>query len=300
MIMDTPKFYDISNDNDALRFGLSPTKPTPNSEGVPARAFLLSRCYPGRLGAKPRFIVLHTQQGNTDGSLDHWVAGTYPGKDGKRYPIEASATVMVQRDGSILRVIPDEHGPWSNGEVKQPTAQSAQLLTLAGSGKVNIHCLTIEAEGDPEDAMPEPEFRSVVWQVRDWMDRYDIPFDNILPHSSIDSVDRGFCPGHYYHRVMVTFGRYPEPSPPPPYNGQVKIVNDVVFYPYKQQVTSSGANQRLWATRTAPLVGPVIPAGQKVQALYWVRSEKVDGNDIWLVEESGPRIWSGGVAEAVP
>jgi hypothetical protein len=303
--MATPKFYDIHNDNDALHFGLSPTKPTPNSNGVPARDFLLSRCYPGRQGAKPRFIVLHTQGGlktvgTTAGSLEHWVAGTYKGKDGNRYPIEASATVTVQEEGSILRVIPEEHGPWTNGQVKKPTAQSAQLRALAGAGSVNIHCLTIEAEGGPNDVMPEPELRAIVWQVRDWMDRYDIPLDNILPHSSIDSVDRGFCPGPYYHRVMVTFGRYPEPSPPPPYNGKPKTINDVVFHPFKQQVTSTGVNQRLWANRAAPLVGPLIPAGQKIQALYWVRSEKVEGNDIWLVEESGPRIWSGGVAEAVP
>src|SRR5215204_4968930 len=83
MIMDTPKFYDIQNNNDALHFGLSPTEPTQNSKGVPARKFLLSRSYPGREGAQPRFIVLHIQQGTTRGSLQHWVAGTYTGEDGK-------------------------------------------------------------------------------------------------------------------------------------------------------------------------------------------------------------------------
>jgi hypothetical protein len=298
--MDTPKFYDIRSDDDAFHFGLSPTKPTPNSEGVPARDFLLSRCYPGRQGAQPRFIVLHTQQGNTKGSLEHWVAGTYKGEHGKRHPIKASSTVMVQRDGSILRVIPEEHGPWSNGEVKRPTAQSAQLRALAGSGSVNIHCLTIEAEGNPQDVMPESELRTIVWQVRDWMERYDIPLDNILPHSSIDSVDRGFCPGDYYHRVMVAFGRYPDPSPPPLYDGQPKTVNDVVFHPYRRRVTSTGVNQRLWATPTAPLTGPLIPAGEPIEIDYWIKGEAVDGNDVWLVKQTGPRIWSGGVQEAVP
>jgi N-acetyl-anhydromuramyl-L-alanine amidase AmpD len=297
--MDTPKFYDIRNDNDALRFELSPTKPTQNSNGVPARDFLLSRCFKDRKGVQPQFMVLHTQDGYTPGSLKRWVAEREMGKDGKLHPVEASSTVMVQKDGSILRVIPEEHGPWTNGLVQKPTAQSAQLRALAGTKNLNLFCLTIEAEGKPNDVMPEPEFRAVLWRVRDWMERYDIPLDNILPHSSIDSVDRGHCPGDYYHRVMAAL-RYPEPVPPPRYDGQPKTVNDVVFHPFKRRVTSTGANQRLWAFPTAPLTGPTIPAGQKIETLYWIKGEPVDGNDIWLVEESGPRIWSGGVEEAVP
>jgi N-acetylmuramoyl-L-alanine amidase len=301
IIMATPKVYDIRNDADAVHFGLSPTEPTRNSNGVPARDFLLSRCILGRRGARPRFIVLHIQEGSTPGSLDHWVAGRLEGRDGQPgEPIEASSTVTVQRDGTILRVIPEEHGPWTNGRVRRPTWQSAQLRALSGTGSPNLHCLTIEAEGLPNDEMPEPELRAVLWQVRDWMDRYDIPVDNVLPHSSIDSVDRAHCPGAYYHRVMVALGGYRAPSPPPPFDGQPKTVNGTRFHPYRRRVTSSGVNQRLWASPTAPLTGPLIPAGERIEAVYWIEGDEVDGNDIWLVENSGPRIWSGGVKEVVP
>jgi hypothetical protein len=298
--MVTPKIYDIRDDADAVRFGLSPTDPTRNSNGVPARDFLLSRCIPGRRGARPRFIVLHIQEGSTSGSLDHWVAGRVQGRDGQWHEVQASSTVTVQRDGTILRVIPEEHGPWTNGRVQRPTAQSAQLRALSGAGSPNLHCLTIEAEGSPNDVMPEPEFRAVLWQVRDWMDRYDIPVDNVLPHSSIDSVDRAHCPGAYYYRVMVALGGYPELAPPPPFDGQPKTVDGVVFHPWKRRVTSSGVNQRLWARRDAPVTGPMIPPGEKIEVLYWTKGDDVDGNDIWLVKDSGPCIWSGGITEAVP
>jgi hypothetical protein len=300
IIMATPKFYDIQHDNDATRFALSTTDPTRNSNGVPARDYLLSQCTRNRFGIQPQFIVLHIQEGFTPGSLDHWVAGRIRGEDGTEYEVQASSTVMVQQDGSILRVIPEEHAPWTNGPVRRPTAQSAHLRALAGPRSLNLYCLTIEAEGKPNDVMPEPEFRSVLWQVRDWMDHYDIPVDNILPHSSIDSVERPHCPGNYYHRVMVEFGRYPEPSPPPDYDGRPKTVNGRVFHPYRRRVTSTGVNQRLWATPAAPLTGPLIPAGEAIETVYWIKGEPVDGNDVWLVEEDGPRIWSGGVEEAVP
>ncbi len=148
--------------------------------------------------------------------------------------------------------------------------------------------------------MPEPEFRAVVWQVRDWMDRYDIPVDNVLPHSSIDSVDRTHCPGDYYHRVMVALAGYRQPSPPPAFDGRPKTVNGVVFHPDRRQVTSNGVNQRLWASPTAPLVGPLIPAGERIEAVYWIKGDEVNGNNIWLVDDSGSRIWSGGVKEAGP
>jgi hypothetical protein len=82
IIMASPKIYDIRNNHDAVRFGLSPTEPTRNSGGVPARDFLLSRCILGRRGARLRFIVLHIQEGSTPGSLEHWVAGRVQGSDG--------------------------------------------------------------------------------------------------------------------------------------------------------------------------------------------------------------------------
>ena len=301
-----PKIFDIANDDDAERFGLSTTRRTGNSGNMTARDFMLSRRITNRNGGSAKFIVLHIQEGRTAGSLEHWVAGR-KFKEGKDVgPVTASATVMIQKDGSILRVIPEKHGPWTNGKVDKPTAQSKKLRDLGPDP--NRWCLTIEAEGKPNDAMPRAQLQAVLWQVRTWMKRYDIPEENILPHSSIDSVDRGHCPGPYYKRVLkaldvdvnIDDDVFAKPSPPPPFDGTPKKINGVAFHPFKKTVTSLGVKRRQWATTDAEFTGPSIPAGETFNVLYWIKGEEVDGNGIWLIGESGSRIWSGGIRERVP
>ena len=131
-----------------------------------------------------------------------------------------------------------------------------------------------------------------------------------------DWSPRNPCPRHiraerFWDRVMglVTNaaaeigeigGIFVEPHEPPPFDGTEKTINGVVFHPFKKQVTSKGVNRREWATPDARLTGPLIPAGTKIPVLYWVEGEAVDGNNVWLIGESGSRIWSGGVEEPVP
>ena len=305
----TPTIFDIRNNADAERFFLSTTQPTPNSDGVPARDFLLSRCIPNRNGGSAQFIVLHVQEGVTVGSLEHWTRGV----DEKGRRIAASATVMIQKDGSILRVITEEHGPWTNGDINNPTAQSAALRALGpdpNDPDPNVWTLSIEAEGFPRDEMPQAQVDAIVFQVRDWMTRFGIPLENVLPHSSINSVTRHQCPGGYYRRVIEALGGtvppdfesggFATPVPPPPFDGEPKKIGEVTFNPFQRQVTSLGVNRRKFATTSSPLTGPHIPAGVKIDVLYWVEGEAVDGNNVWLIGESGSRIWSGGVEEAVP
>ena len=183
--MDEPTIYDIRNPGDAARFGVDPGE----------TANLLSRCFLNRSGAEPRAAILHIQEGVTHGSLDWWLHGPN---------VQASATVMIQLDGSILRVIPEEHGPWTNGDVNNPTPQAAPLLALGGNP--NIWSLTIEAEGWWNGEHPQVQVDAIVWQVRRWQEHYGIPTSMVLPHSSINSVSKANCPGTYYPRVMAALG----------------------------------------------------------------------------------------------
>ena len=180
--MADPVIQDIQNPGDAAIYGLDPSEVS----------VVLSNRFENRSGADPRAIVLHIQEGRTFGSLDWWVHG--PG-------VQASATVMIQFDGSILRVIPEEHGPWTNGDVNNPTPQASQLLALEGNP--NIWTLSIEAEGWWNGDHPQPQVDAIVWQVRQWQQRYGIPTSMVLPHSSINSIDRANCPGNYLPRVMA-------------------------------------------------------------------------------------------------
>ncbi len=182
--MPVPKIYDLRNDADAQRFGLS----------LAGRNEILTHKFVNRydpnsgVTGRPTHIVLHIQDGSTPGSLTHWTG------------VEASSTVMIQRDGSILKVIAEADGPWTNGDVKSPTTQSAGLRNQGGNP--NIWSLTIEAEGRPEDAMPQAELDATIWQVKSWQSQYGISDDKVLPHASINSVSRANCPGTYYNRVI--------------------------------------------------------------------------------------------------
>ena len=192
-----PTTYDLARDADAARFGLTPAE----------RGKLLGYRIENRAGYKPLVIIPHIQDGNTSSSLDWWVNGYVEGRK-----VLASATVMIQRDGSILRVIPEGHGPWTNGDVKGPNAWGQKVAALGG-GDPNRVSLTIEAEGRPWDQMPKAQFDSIVWQVADWQKRYGIPLANVGPHSAINSVDRANC-GLYVPQVVKALAPAPTPTEP--------------------------------------------------------------------------------------
>src|SRR6266498_3518654 len=118
-----PPIYNLATDY--ARYGL---------EKWQADEILTHRFYQRKdapLVGKPAFIVLHIQDGTTPGSLSYWVN------------VQASSTVMANRDGSILKIIPEVQGPWTNGDVMSPTWQANEII--AKGGNPNIWTLSIEA-----------------------------------------------------------------------------------------------------------------------------------------------------------
>lgn len=191
----TPTIYNLTTDY--ARFGL---------EKWQADEIIGSR-FTNRNGAKPRFLVFHIQDGTTRGSLSYWSSDA----------VEASSTVMVQKDGSILRIIPEQHGPWTNGDVMSPTAQAAEILALGGNP--NIWSLTTEVEGKPWDVMPQVQHDAVVWWAEDMLMKYpDILLANwcLLRHGFINSVTRPNCPGNYFDPVVADINAWLENADVPP------------------------------------------------------------------------------------
>lgn len=156
----------------------------------------------GGVTGRPRCIVLHIQDGNTRGSLQWWSIH------------QASSTVMIQRDGSILRVIDEKHGPWTNGDVSKPTSTGKRVI--AWGGNPNIWSLTIEAEGKPNDNMPDAQLDAIEWQVRDWMRKYDIPADLVIRHADLNQSTRYYCPGSYYQQIMSRISSPSDTTTKPP------------------------------------------------------------------------------------
>jgi len=222
-----PVTYDVRNDAHAARFGLTPAE----------RNTLLTYRIPGRRGNSPKAIVLHIQEGVTHGSLDWWVNGWVNGQK-----VTASASVMAQKDGSLLRVINDDDGPWTNGDVKSPTPKASALLSLGRDP--NVFSLTIEAEGRPDVPLTPQQVNAIAWQVQEWQAGFPIPNHMVMGHGAINSVDRAFC-GTYRDQIMNHLGGGETPSiyvPADvpnlgPWDGQDRDLNGTHLYACRRMFT---------------------------------------------------------------
>lgn len=269
--------------------------------------------------SQPRFIVIHIQEGSSTNSWNYHA-----------YHVQASATVFANRDGSIWRCVPEEHGPWTNGDTCRSTAAGQRVLNLGGDP--NNWCLTIETEGFPGPnsfgwaAGPtEPQFRSVLWQVQTWMERYNIPAENVLRHADFNNCThaqyaqfvnpqcspefgrwcgRSHCPGDpYYQRLIDALreGVIEEAAAPPPpaFTGADVVINGHVFHavPSGEQEVRSAKDQLecyKWATTSSPLVHAPLALGEAFTAHYWVEGQNINGELRWWVTDEGARIWCGG------
>lgn len=190
-----PVLYSL--DKDFARFGLTAAQ---------ARK-IAGHKFDGRQGQSIEAVVLHIMEGTVAGSLSWWASGN----------ADASSSVMVGKDGSLLRVIEDRHGPWTNGDVNQPTAKGKGLLDAIGWRNPNLASVTIEAEGYSGDAPTEAMVETICWMVTEWMSRHFLDLDDIYKHADINSVTRAGCPGAYYDVVMKRLreaGKPPEPPGP--------------------------------------------------------------------------------------
>ena len=124
---------------------------------------------------------------------------------------------MVQKDGSILRVIPDLPGaPWTNGDTNKPSARGRALIDSIGGANPNLVSVTLEAEGYWQDDMPQAQAEAICWMVTEWMQRHDLTVNDIYRHADFNSVTRPNCPGRYFDVVMgMLKGEAPAPLPNP-------------------------------------------------------------------------------------
>lgn len=194
--MPTPTIHDLSTDY-AL-YGL---------EKWQADA-LRQKCIWNRAGKRPLKIILHIQDGQTRGSLLWWLG------------VSASANYMANRDGTLLKVIPEAHGPWTNGDVCSPQTAELGIVPADFWNDPNPYSLTIEAEGTPSEPLTPVQLDSIEWLVRDMMARYpDIKPSDIERHRNINTCTRWNCPGRddtndYYIAITQRIGNVQVPAEP--------------------------------------------------------------------------------------
>ena len=139
----------------------------------------------------PRYIVLHVQEGTNESTLAFFAAPGYPGLGDR----------PDRQRRRNLAIIPESDGPWTNGDVQDPT-QLARDGILALGGNPNVWSLTVDLEGSEGDEAPEAQLAATVWQISDWQTRYGIPDENVLRHADINSQRR--CPGDALYQTIMS------------------------------------------------------------------------------------------------
>lgn len=154
----------------------------------------------------PRAIFIHIQEGSNWGSWQ-WF-----------HQVQASSTVLLGKNGDIWRIVPEDKAPWTNGDVKSPTARGTALMNKFGWDP-NLYSLTIETEGFSGHTVPELQMQSLVWQVQDWQKRYGLTNADVYRHADVNQVTRPGCPGdalfNELMRRLESGTPQPEPSPKP-------------------------------------------------------------------------------------
>jgi len=257
------------------------------------------RYYKDRAGYRPQIIVLHIQEGSNLGSWIHF------------HNVLASATVLIAKNGDIWRLVRETDAPWTNGDVCFPTKLGKAIMDQFGADP-NYYTLSIETEGFTNEwPKPQQQLDSVLWQIRQWMQRYGIPKSRILRHADINQCSRAQCPGDaYYEWVMNHLDDAPVQdtvaTPQPilvngqPWDGSRTVtVNGITFVAQRGTVTVEKDELRphKWASKESPVTGAPRKRGETIPVLGWVHGERVGTEDRWWVATDFSRYWAGGTVE---
>ena len=151
---------------------------------------LRAMCFQNRSGQRPLWQIIHVQEGTTSGSLGWWLDGYVNG-----VKVQASATVMIQLDGSVLRVIDEDDGPWTNGDTCNATAEGRRLLAQARGGNPNLFSRTAELEGYWNGEHPAIQLDATAWWIKEGYAKHGLDTDDVGRHAWLNSCSRANCPG---------------------------------------------------------------------------------------------------------
>lgn len=279
--MATPTIYSLATDY--ARFGLT------QAEASRILDNRFTNRVQGAVQGRIEYLVYHIQDGTTVSSLDWWANG--PG-------VQASSNYMVQRDGSILIVIPEQHGPWTNGDDMYPTPAGQPLVDLPGNS--NIWSVTIEAEGTPADPPTNypRQMDALEWLTRDIVARNPAltPASRRIQHADVNRIGKPNCAGVYYPVIKARTADIgskpakPEPSPiwwePGDQWGPQKRAHDgALAWAFLGEVTAKrNVPIRKDAHANAPVVHR-LKAGDRVQI---VGTHKAANKTVWAFIEYAP------------
>lgn len=145
-----------------------------------------------RQGNRIAHIVLHGTEGSAEAALNWFSA---PSSESR-----ASTHIIVRKNGDVLHVVPEIYAAHHAGYGRIPgVAVNPNLVSLG---------LELECDAAPKPpGYTEPQLQAAANVVRSWMDRYDIPAQNIWLHREVDPERRAdpreFDKGAFLRRLEL-------------------------------------------------------------------------------------------------
>lgn len=194
--------------------------PEPDTTWIGSPNFGYPQGTRGRNGYTPIAIVYHVMDGSLAGT-DSWFSTP---------DSQVSAHFGIGETGEIHQYVLTSDAAWANGTVRNPTWKAR----IAGENP-NLYTLSIEHEGrhvrdangniisfwEPTEAQYQASLALTRWLI----EKYHIPVDadHLIPHSSIDSVDRAFCPGPGFPFDRLIADAASSEAPPPGWDPATEI-----------------------------------------------------------------------------
>ncbi|MFM9108893.1 MAG: N-acetylmuramoyl-L-alanine amidase [Chloroflexota bacterium] len=128
-----------------------------------------------------------------------------------QFAVQASSSVIVDLDGRIVRRVPDDRGPWTNGEVRSPTPRGRALPARCPGVTPNVYRVALEAEGFSAGEHPEAQLRSIAWMCRAWMTRHGLAIEDPGISSSSATISRAIATYSERRSLSLCPARSPGP-----------------------------------------------------------------------------------------
>lgn len=109
-----------------------------------------------------------------------------------------SSNYLIRRDGYIYELVPPTESAWANGQANDPDLENPVIMGWEREGcNYNQRTISIEHECRKNEETTQAQWLATA-QLQAWLsEQFGITPDltHIIPHSSIDSVDRPYCSG---------------------------------------------------------------------------------------------------------
>lgn len=172
-------------------------------------------CFVGREGLKPSFIILH---GTAGGSSAMNIATYFKSTEGTANPV--SSHYVVGADGAIVQCVLETDGAWCNGVLSDghDSVWDSYQNEDINPNNVTVSIEHVKPATDNSSILTEEQMAASFTLIKGIADRWSIPYEHILPHSSLDPVNRSNCPGPYPWDKLKEYMKGSPVSTPPPHD----------------------------------------------------------------------------------